>query len=91
MSRAREQRSTRADKALASHDLCVGCEGKVAHDPSHAFAVFKQPVSLHACPLHRCVRLTDTLCQLDLDLFKSAIDLSADSGAARPLLPFRIV
>jgi hypothetical protein len=30
----------------ASFDLCDTCEPKISHDPSHSFAVFKQPVDL---------------------------------------------
>lgn len=29
-----------------SFDLCDLCESRIAHDPSHSFAVFKQPVDL---------------------------------------------
>ena len=29
-----------------SFDLCDMCESRIAHDPSHSFAVFKQPVDL---------------------------------------------
>lgn len=29
-----------------SFDLCEACEGQIVHDPSHSFAVFKQPVDL---------------------------------------------
>jgi hypothetical protein len=30
----------------ASYDLCDMCESRISHDPSHSFAVFKQPVDL---------------------------------------------
>lgn len=29
-----------------SYDLCSACEGRVVHDPGHAFAMFKQPVDM---------------------------------------------
>lgn len=31
---------------ISSYDLCGGCMSRIAHDPIHAFAVFKQPVDL---------------------------------------------